>query len=183
MRAGRSRSFREYCPDDVATGRLRGAAFSGAGFRHSAFASAQHVMLWSRERQAGFQGEIEKVFRDRGPIGTAAGDRGRSRSQQLSSSGGDEVAPRCRAQRAACGGDGGVAWVAAAAGGAVFGKRSSWGFELLPGGAGSGAARSGRRGDPRCGRRGAAVRNRASAAVEHPHRRRADRTNVGGVAG
>ncbi len=51
-------------PDDVATGEVAARHFLERGFRHFAYFGAPW-MLWSREREAGFRGEIERTFRAR----------------------------------------------------------------------------------------------------------------------
>jgi LacI family transcriptional regulator len=56
--------FPRILPDDVATGELAARHFMERGFRHFAFFGASW-MLWSREREQGFLGEIERTFRAR----------------------------------------------------------------------------------------------------------------------
>jgi len=71
----RSKSeFPRILPDDVATGELAARHFLERGFRHFAYFGAPW-MLWSREREVGFHGEIEKTFRTRVESGRA-GDSG-----------------------------------------------------------------------------------------------------------
>jgi LacI family transcriptional regulator len=56
--------FPRILPDDVATGEVAARHFLERGFRHFAYFGAPW-MLWSREREAGFRGEIERTFRAR----------------------------------------------------------------------------------------------------------------------
>jgi LacI family transcriptional regulator len=56
--------FPRVLPDDVATGEVAARHFLERGFRHFAYFGAPW-MLWSREREAGFRGEIERTFRAR----------------------------------------------------------------------------------------------------------------------
>lgn len=56
--------FARILPDDVATGELAARHFLERGFRHFAFFGAPW-MLWSREREAGFRGEIQRTMRSR----------------------------------------------------------------------------------------------------------------------
>src|SRR6202034_1675021 len=63
--------FPRILPDDVATGELAARHFLERGFRHFAY-FGMPGMLWSREREAGFRGEIEKTFRARAEAEAAA---------------------------------------------------------------------------------------------------------------
>jgi LacI family transcriptional regulator len=66
--------FPRILPDDVATGELAARHFLERGFRHFAYFGAPW-MLWSREREAGFLGAIEKAFRARAESGRADDSR------------------------------------------------------------------------------------------------------------
>ena len=56
--------FPRILPDDVATGQLAARHFMERGFRHFGFFGAGW-MLWSRQREAGFRNEIQRLFRQR----------------------------------------------------------------------------------------------------------------------
>ena len=56
--------FPRILPDDVATGEMAARHFLERGFRHFAYFGASW-MLWSRERETGFRGEIERTFQAR----------------------------------------------------------------------------------------------------------------------
>ncbi len=182
-RAGPSRSSRGFLPDDVATGELAARHFLERGFRHFAYFGASW-MLWSREREAGFRGEIEQHVPGPDGIGPEPTDRlGRFTVDQLRVGRRFRCRGVRRIQRAAGRGDGRVAPLAS------HGRwRCSWpticgDLNCCRRPARVGPARSRRHRHPGRGRRGTALRNRASAAVEHPHRRRADRTGRGFAAG
>ena len=125
----RSKSeFPRILPDDVATGELAARHFLERGFRHFAYFGAPW-MLWSREREVGFHGEIEKAFRAR----TESGRADDSRPFTFTSYG--SVASSVTAafdgpneRRAAAMGD----WLRSLPRPvALFSANDSWGFELL----------------------------------------------------
>jgi LacI family transcriptional regulator len=125
----RSKSeFPRILPDDVATGELAARHFLERGFRHFAYFGAPW-MLWSREREVGFHGEIEKTFRTR----TESGRADDSRPFTFTSYG--TVANSVAAafdgpneRRAAAMGD----WLRSLPRPvALFSANDSWGFELL----------------------------------------------------
>jgi LacI family transcriptional regulator len=60
--------FPRVLPDDIATGALAASHFIERGFRHFAFFGAPW-MLWSHERERGFQAEIQRVFAARAAEG------------------------------------------------------------------------------------------------------------------
>ena len=62
--------FPRILPDDVATGEMAARHFIERGFRNFAFFGAPW-MLWSREREAGFRGEVERTFHARAKSGGA----------------------------------------------------------------------------------------------------------------
>jgi LacI family transcriptional regulator len=67
--------FPRILPDDVATGEMAARHFIERGFRHFAFFGASW-MFWSRERETGFRGEIEKTFHARAKLAGVADARG-----------------------------------------------------------------------------------------------------------
>jgi LacI family transcriptional regulator, galactose operon repressor len=67
--------FPRILPDDVAAGELAARHFLERGFRHYAY-FGEPRMLWSREREAGFRGEIERAFRARARAAGAADNSG-----------------------------------------------------------------------------------------------------------
>jgi LacI family transcriptional regulator len=124
----RSKSeFPRILPDDVATGALAASHFLERGFRHFAYFGAPW-MLWSREREVGFHGEIEKAFQARQQSG-----RGDSRPFTFTSYGsiGSPVTAAFdgpNARRAAAMGE----WLQSLPRPvALFAANDSWGFELL----------------------------------------------------
>jgi len=125
----RSKSeFPRILPDDVATGELAARHFLERGFRHFAYFGAPW-MLWSREREVGFHGEIEKTFRNR----TEAGRSDDSRPFTFTSYGSAESSVAAafdgpNKRRAAAMGD----WLRSLPRQvALFAANDSWGFELL----------------------------------------------------
>jgi LacI family transcriptional regulator len=62
--------FARVLPDDIAAGKLAAQHFVERGFRHFAFFGAPW-MIWSREREAGFREEIERVFGERAGAGAS----------------------------------------------------------------------------------------------------------------
>jgi LacI family transcriptional regulator len=120
--------FPRILPDDVATGELAARHFLERGFRHFAYFGAPW-MLWSREREAGFRAEIEKVFRTRAESGRA--NDSQSFTLAIYDSGADKAAAAfggSNERRAAAMG----AWLRNLPRPlALFSTNDLWGFELL----------------------------------------------------
>jgi LacI family transcriptional regulator len=120
--------FPRILPDDVATGELAARHFLERGFRHFAYFGAPW-MLWSRERESGFRGEIERAFRKRAESGRA-NDSGPFTFKSYGSVG-DSVAAAFagpKERRAAAMGE----WLRSLPRQvALFSANDSWGFELL----------------------------------------------------
>jgi LacI family transcriptional regulator len=121
--------FPRILPDDVATGEVAARHFLERGFRHFAYFGAPW-MLWSREREAGFRGEIERTFRARAES-TGNSDHNSSFTLASYGSGGDSVpaafdGPNQRRAAAM------TTWLRSLPNPlALFVANDLWGFELL----------------------------------------------------
>ncbi|HEX8341858.1 MAG TPA: DNA-binding transcriptional regulator, partial [Tepidisphaeraceae bacterium] len=115
--------FPRVLPDDTATGAMAAQHFIERGFRHFAFFGAPW-MLWSHERQQGFEAEIGRAFAAR-----AANHRVADSTFTFTASGADERVLRGPQRRrgAAMG-----TWLKSLPRPlAVFVANDSWGFELV----------------------------------------------------
>jgi LacI family transcriptional regulator len=111
--------FPRVLPDDIAAGKLAASHFIERGFRHFAFFGAPW-MIWSREREAGFREEIERVF----------GERSAAASSFTFASHGSESRPTVDAQRRRAAAMG--TWLASLPKPlAVFVANDLWGFEVV----------------------------------------------------
>ena len=125
--------FPRVLPDDVATGAMAAKHFLERGFRHFAFFGVPW-MLWSRERELGFRGEIERTFASRATAKAGRMDAGHTFSSYgspttsatgQSSAEAFAASPRKRTP-------GMNAWLASLPRPlALFAANDVWGFELV----------------------------------------------------